>query len=168
MRTIAATALIVELPRYFMEPGLRIILRISARCSSSAEICSRQYSSSMMLLPCNQCFSSLRYSSRPSSSCDQRFGEDLVDVVLVRFQQRADLERRMPAEIRDVLARLGRVRLGLFRLIAQPADDRDAVVAEDHEAVVQVANQPRELELENVIEGRDDLFIFRSGRKARS
>ena len=36
---------------YLIEPGLRIILRISARCISSAAIWSRAYSSSRMLLP---------------------------------------------------------------------------------------------------------------------
>src|SRR5207237_89310 len=81
-------------------------------------------------------------------------------VVLVSLQQRADPQRRMPAEIGDVLAGLDRVRLSLIRLAAQPADNRNAVMAEDHEAVMQVAHQARELELENVVERLDDLCRF--------
>jgi hypothetical protein len=86
------------------------------------------------------------------------FLEDLVDVVLVRFQQRADLERRMAAERRDVLACLHGMRIGFGRLVAQPRDDRDPVVSEDHEAVVHVADDARQLELENPVETRDDLL----------
>ena len=50
----------------------------------------------------------------------QRLAENLVDVVLVGLEQRADLQRRMAAEIGDVLARLRRVSLGLIGLAAQP------------------------------------------------
>src|SRR5256885_17110823 len=87
----------------------------------------------------------------------ERLAQNLIDVVLVRLQQRADLERRVTREIGDVLAGLNRVRLGLIGLSAQPGDDRDAVVAEDHETVMQIAHQSRRLELENAVEGRDDL-----------
>src|SRR5205807_10210559 len=74
----------------------------------------------------------------------ERLAQDLVDVVLVRFQQRSELERRVTAEIGDVLAGLHRVRLSLVRLGAEPRHDRDAVVAEDHETVVKVAHQSRD------------------------
>ncbi len=50
------------------------------------------------------------------------------------------------------------VRLRLFGLITQPADDGNTVVTEDHEAVVHVTHEPRELQLEDAIEGGDDLF----------
>src|SRR5580658_141802 len=63
----------------------------------------------------------------------------------------------MAAESRDVLAGLYRVRLRLIRLAAQPGDDRDAVVAKDHEAVVQVAHQSRKLELQDVLENLEGL-----------
>src|SRR5580658_7356514 len=66
----------------------------------------------------------------------------------------------MAAESRDVLAGLYRVHLRLIRLAAQPGNDRDAVVAKDHEAVVQVAHQPGQLELENVLENLDDAGGF--------
>src|SRR5580698_5300816 len=88
---------------------------------------------------------------------DQRLAQDLIHVVLVSLEQRADLERRVTTEVGDLLARLYRVRLRLVGLSAQPADDRDTVVAEYHETVVQVANQSRELELEDAVEGLDDL-----------
>src|SRR5262249_31924728 len=60
----------------------------------------------------------------------------------------------------DVLAHLHGMRLRLVGLRAQPGDDRDAVVTEDHEAVVQVAHQPGELELEDAVQGLDDLGGF--------
>jgi len=60
-----------------------------------------------------------------------------------------------------VLARLHRVCLRLVRLGAQPGDDRDAVVTEDHEAVVQIAHQAGELELEDALEDLDDPGSFR-------
>jgi hypothetical protein len=63
-----------------------------------------------------------------------------------------------------VLARLGGMRLGLIRLPAQPGDDRNAVVAEDHEAVVQVPDEPGELQLENAIEGADHLLRLEAGQ----
>jgi len=61
----------------------------------------------------------------------ESLAQNLIDVVLVRFQQRADLQGRVTCEIGDVLAGFDRVRLGLVRLGEQPGDDRDAVVAED-------------------------------------
>jgi hypothetical protein len=61
--------------------------------------------------------------------------ENLVYAVLVSLEERADLQGRVPGEIRDVLTGENRVRLSLIRLAAQPCDDRDAVVAEDHETV---------------------------------
>ena len=66
----------------------------------------------------------------------------------------------MAAEIGDVLARLRRMRLRFVRLAAQPAHDRDAVVTEDHEAVVQIAHQPRELELQDPVERAQNCFVF--------
>ena len=62
----------------------------------------------------------------------------------------------MAAEICDVLSGKGRMRLRLVRLGPQPGDDRDAVVAENHEAVMQVAHQTRELQLQNLIQSRND------------
>ena len=87
-----------------------------------------------------------------------RFLEDFVDVVLVGLEQRADLERRMAAEGGDVFARQHRVGVGFVALLAQPGDDRDAVVAEDHEAVVHVAHHAGELELEDAVEALDHLL----------
>ena len=69
-------------------------------------------------------------------------------------------QRGMTTEVGDVLAGLHGVRLRFVRLAAQPRDDRNAVVAEDHEAVMQVANQSRELELENAVERLDDPGCF--------
>src|SRR5262245_35085038 len=45
-------------------------------------------------------------------------------------------------------------------LAAQPRDDRNAVVAKDHEAVVQVAHYSGQLQLEDAVQGRADFFGF--------
>ena len=55
-----------------------------------------------------------------------------------------------------MLAGPHRVRLRLISLGAQPGDDRNAIVAEHHETVMQVAHQSCELKLEDVIERFDD------------
>src|SRR6516164_442370 len=91
----------------------------------------------------------------------ERLAQDLVDVVLVGLEQRADLQRGVLAEGGDVLARLYGVCLRLVRLAAQPGDDRDAVVTEDHEAVVQITHQAGELELEDALEDLDGPGGFR-------
>src|SRR4029450_10542661 len=44
----------------------------------------------------------------------------------------------------------------LGRLVAHPLDDRDARVTEDHERVVDVADDAGELQLENGVESGDD------------
>jgi len=80
----------------------------------------------------------------------QRLAQDLVDVVLVGLEQRSNLQRRVLAESGDVLALLH------TRLAAHPGDDRDAVVTEDHEAIVQITHQAGELELENAPEDLDN------------
>ena len=46
----------------------------------------------------------------------ERLAHDLIDVMFVCLKQRTDLERRVVAEIRDVLARECRMRLRLVRL----------------------------------------------------
>ena len=55
--------------------------------------------------------------------------QDLPDLVLVRFGQLADREGRVTAERRDVLAGDRGVVHAFDRLVARPADDRDAHVA---------------------------------------
>src|SRR5579863_10176621 len=87
----------------------------------------------------------------------------LIHIVLVSLEQRADAQRGVSAQTRYVLASLHRVSLGLVRLAAQPPNDRDAVVAEYHEAVVQIAHQARELELQDAIQGTDDLLGLAGG-----
>src|SRR5215472_3083448 len=42
------------------------------------------------------------------------------------------------------------------RLVAHPADNRDPRVAEYHKRVMEVAHDPRELKLEDCVEGDDD------------
>ena len=73
----------------------------------------------------------------------------------------------MPAESGDVFARQDRVRVGLIGLVAQPGDDRNAVVAENHEAVVHVAHHAGEFELENAVQVVDD-FLGEFGIRAVS
>src|SRR5918995_5981244 len=82
--------------------------------------------------------------------------EDLPDLVLVRFDQLADLEGRVTAERRNVLAGDRGVVHAFDRLVPHPADDRDARVAEYHQRVVDVAHDAGELELEDRVEGKDD------------
>ena len=93
----------------------------------------------------------------------QRLAQDLADVVLVRLEQRTDRERRMPAEPRHELARPLRVRERLGRFRAEPRDDRNAAVAENHHRIVRVANYARELALENAVQLRDDLLLVDRG-----
>src|SRR5262245_7939433 len=82
--------------------------------------------------------------------------QDLPDLVLVRFDQLADLEGRVTAERCNVLAGDRGVVHAFDRLITHPADDRDARVAEYHQRVVNVAHDASELELEDRVEGKDD------------
>src|SRR5262249_37855923 len=82
--------------------------------------------------------------------------QDLPDLVLVGFAQLADLEGWVTAERRNVLAGHRGVVHAFDRLVAHPADDRDARVAEYHQRVVDVAHDARELELEDRVEGTDD------------
>src|SRR4029453_14922270 len=63
----------------------------------------------------------------------ERFAQDVADVVAVRLEQLPDRERRVLSEKRDHLARLLGVTDRFRRLLAQPGDDRDPVVAVDHE-----------------------------------
>ena len=48
----------------------------------------------------------------------------------------------------------------LGRLVAHPLDDRDARVTEDHERVVDVADDAGELQLENGVESGDDALLL--------
>jgi hypothetical protein len=52
----------------------------------------------------------------------------------------------------------GRMVHALRGLVAHPADDRNARVAEDHQRVMQVAHYARELEFQNGIETTDDVL----------
>src|SRR5881397_763591 len=88
----------------------------------------------------------------------QRFTQNLGDVVFVGLDQLADVERRMAAERRYVLAGHGRMVHALRGLVAHPADDRNTRVAEDHQRVMQIAHYARELELQNGIEATDDFL----------
>ena len=82
----------------------------------------------------------------------QRLAQDVADVVPVRFEKRPDRERRMAAEPGDELAGEARVVETLGGLRAQPRDDRDPVVAIDHQRVMGVANHPGEFELHDPVE----------------
>src|SRR5713101_5522405 len=88
----------------------------------------------------------------------QGFLENLNDVVLVRLDQLADLQRRMPAKGGYVLAGHRGVAHALRGLAAHPADDRNARVAEDHQRVMYVAHHAREFELEDGVEAGDDFL----------
>src|SRR5690349_10028045 len=50
------------------------------------------------------------------------------------------------------------MRVRFITLLAQPGHDGDAVVPEDHEAVVHVPHDARKLELENAIEAVDQFL----------
>ena len=82
--------------------------------------------------------------------------QDLPSLVLARFAQLADLERRVTAERRNVLAGDRGVVHALDRLVTHPADDRDARVAEYRQRVVHVAHDASEFELEDRVESQDD------------
>ena len=69
---------------------------------------------------------------------------DVIQRVLLSFNEFADLETWVPAESRDVLSGDTRMPKRFSRLVAQPLHDRDAVVAEDHEGVVRVAHDASE------------------------
>src|SRR5436309_7265723 len=84
--------------------------------------------------------------------------QDLVDVVPVRLQQLSDLQRRMAAQGSDVLARRDCVRDRFLGLLAHPLHDRNASVTEDHQRIVRVADDPRQLQLEDAIEDVDGLL----------
>jgi hypothetical protein len=80
----------------------------------------------------------------------------------LRFEQIADAQRRIPAERSDELAGLLRVQQRFVGLGTQPADDRDATIAIDHEGVVRVAHDACELRFENPVEDDDDGFLIAS------
>src|SRR5688572_13338178 len=88
----------------------------------------------------------------------ERLAQNLADVVRMRLEQVADPEGRMPAEARNHLAGLLRMPQRLGRLILEPLDDRNAAVAEDHHRVVRVADDARELALEDEVQLFDDLL----------
>src|SRR6201988_3414200 len=79
----------------------------------------------------------------------QRFTQNLRDVMFVGFHQLADVGGRMPAKGRDMFAGHCGVVHALRGLVAHPADDRNARVAEDHQRVMEVAHHASELELQN-------------------
>ena len=61
----------------------------------------------------------------------QRFTHDRADIVLMAVEQRADLQRRIGAQQSDHFTRLLAMGQGLGRLLPQPRNNRDPVVAED-------------------------------------
>ncbi len=65
----------------------------------------------------------------------------------------------MPAERCDLLADRDRVRHVLGGLITEPALDRDAVVAHDHERIMQITNDARHFRLEYGVQAFEDLGI---------
>ena len=63
----------------------------------------------------------------------ERFSENVANIVFVRFQQRADPERRMRANLGDQLAGGSGVRHRFGCLRFKPIHDRYPVVSVDHE-----------------------------------
>ena len=72
--------------------------------------------------------------------------------MLVRFEQRADLQGRMLTEVRHQFARFLRVSQASISLAAQPLRNRDTIVAEDHQRVMRIAHDSRQLGFQNLIQ----------------
>src|SRR5437870_376347 len=58
----------------------------------------------------------------------------------------------MLPQVRDLLARLLRMRQRLGGLSSHPGDDRNPVVAEDHQRVVRISDDPGQFRLENAVQ----------------
>jgi len=82
--------------------------------------------------------------------------QDVAQVVAVGLEKGPDRERWVLPQVRDLLAGFLGVPEGLGGLPAHPGDDRDAVVAEDHQRVVRVAHDAGQLCLHDPVERRDD------------
>ena len=88
----------------------------------------------------------------------QAFPQDIADVVLLRFEQRTDLQLRVSAQQRDHFS--GPLGVGQsFRGIAlHPADDGNPVVAVDHQGIVRVTHHPGQLQFHDLVQDLDGLF----------
>src|SRR5215203_2419512 len=90
----------------------------------------------------------------------EAFAKDVADIVLMRFEQRTDLQRRMPAEHRDKLTGSTRMGQTFIAIALQPRDDRDTVISKDHQRVVRVPHDAGQLEFHDPVKNRDRVFFI--------
>ncbi len=80
---------------------------------------------------------------------------DITDIMLMGFQQQADAQRRVAAEVGDQFAGLTGVRQSLFRLGLHPVDDGNAAITEDHQGIMGVADHAGQFEFQDPVQQVD-------------
>src|SRR5262249_21744271 len=97
----------------------------------------------------------------------QRFAKYVVNLVFVGFEEMADFERGVLAEMSDDFAGRMRVSEAQGGLIAQPRDDWNAAVTKYHKGVVSVTHDSGKFCFKYLIQDTDDLgsvkILFRHG-----
>ena len=86
--------------------------------------------------------------------------QDVIQRMFVGLNEFANFKAGVSTERRDVLSSNMSMVERLRRLVAKPLHDGDSVMAKDHQRVVRISNDSRELGFQNLVELIDNFICF--------